>query len=244
MGVKRMYVLLDSNVTAGYYLPRSLDSRKAQRRIENILLSIRSGKSDHFLYIPNFCIAEVFSVFMKHAFGKWNRQVIKKGGTIEKRVYQKLVDQFQEDIHNGKFIYHLELNRYHILGINLVAPIDHYYRLSKGKENLSPCGTFDHLILSMGITLSHIHGRNNVCIVSADDRLTDLLSKCSSLNKPATIKKLKLDIAKDVVGHPFSKELFPKCVNLKTAKISDLKAVFGAWPLEVGNVPAHYRWLK
>ena len=239
-----MYLLLDSNVTAGYYLPRSLDSRKAQQRIENIFQSIRSGKSDHFLYIPNFCVAEVFSVFMKHAFGNWNPHVTKKGGTIDKRVYEKLVAQFQEDIHNGKFIYHLELNRYHILGINLVAPIDHSYKISKGKKNVTPCGTFDHLIISMGITLSHIHGRNNVCIVSADDRLTDLLSKCSSLNKPAKIKKLKLDIAKEVIGRPFSKELFPKCINLKTAKISELIAVFGRWPLEVGSVPDHYRLLK
>lgn len=66
-----------------------------------------------------------------------------------------------------------------------------------------------------------------------------LLSKCSSFNKPATIRKRKLDIAKEVVGHPFSKELFPKCVNLKTAKVSELKDVFGKWPLEAGDVPSH-----
>lgn len=239
-----MYLLLDSNVTAGYYLPRSLDSRKAQHRIENLFWSIRSGKTDHFLYIPNFCIAEVFSVFMKYAYGKWNRHVIKKGGTIDKRVYKKLVKQFQDDIHNGKFIYHLELNRYHVLGINLVAPIDHSYKFSRGEGNVSPCGTFDHLIVSMGITLSHIHGRNSVCIVSADDRLTDLLAKCSSLTNPAKIRKLKLDIAEDVIGRPFSKELFPRFVNLKTAKISELKALFGDWPLDVGYVPYNYRYLR
>lgn len=239
-----MYLLLDSNVTAGYYLPRSLDSRKARQRIEILFQSIRSGKSKHFLYIPNFCIAEVFSVFMKHAFGKWNRHVIKKGGTIDKRVYEKLVTQFQADIHNGKFLYHLELNRYHILGINLVAPIDHSYKFSRGEGNVTPCGTFDHLIISMGITLSHIHGRDNVCIVSADDRLTDLLSKCSSLHRPTTIKRLKLDLAEDVIGHPFNKDLFPKYLNLKTAKVSELRELFGTWPLEVGNVPEHFRWLK
>jgi hypothetical protein len=239
-----MYLLLDSNVTAGYYLPRSLDSIKARDRIQNLFWSIRSKSSDHFLYIPNFCIAEVFSVFMKYAFGGWNPHVRNKGGTIDKRVYQSLVDQFQGDIHNGKFIYHLELNRYHVLGINLVAPIDHYYRISKGKGNVCPCGTFDHLIISMGITLSHIHGRDNVCIVSSDERLTNILAKCNSLEKPSIIKRLKLDIAKVVVGRPFDKELFPKYVNLKTARKADLEAVFGAWPLEVGNIPAHYRWLR
>jgi hypothetical protein len=37
-------------------------------------------------------------------------------------------------------------------------------------------GTFDHLIISMGIHLAHIHGRENVAILSADDRLTDILT--------------------------------------------------------------------
>jgi hypothetical protein len=50
--------------------------------------------------------------------------------------------------------------------------------------------------------------------LAASVREAPLLSKCSSFNKPATIRMLKLDIAKEVVGHPFSKELFPKCVNL------------------------------
>ncbi len=239
-----MYLLLDSNVTAGYYLPRSLDSARAQKRIELLFQSIRSGESSHFLYIPNFCIAEVFSVFMKHAFGKWNRHVINKGGTIDKRIYEKLVTQFQADIHNGKFLYHLELNRYHILGINLVAPIDHSYKISRRQGNVIPCGTFNHLIISMGITLAHIHGRNNVCIISADDRLTDLLSKCSSLHRPTTIKKLKLDIAEDVIGHPFNRDLFPRYLNLKSAKVSDLREIFGSWPPEIGAIPNHFRWLK
>src|SRR5690625_5821185 len=74
-----MYLLLDANVTAGYYLPRSLNSKKAKDRIANIFDSARSGRSDFFFYLPNFCVAEVFSVFMKHSFGAWNSHVKKKG---------------------------------------------------------------------------------------------------------------------------------------------------------------------
>ncbi len=90
----------DSNVTAGYYLPRSLNSKKARDRIETIFDSVRSGESDHFFYLPNFCVAEVFSVFMKHTFGTWNSHV-KKKGTIDTRAYRSLVKQFETDIHNG-----------------------------------------------------------------------------------------------------------------------------------------------
>jgi hypothetical protein len=152
-----MYILLDANVTAGYYLPRSLNSRRVAERIEILFDSVRSGATKHFFYIPNFCVAEVFSVFMKYAYGHWNRQVRKAGGTIDKRIYERLIRQFQNDIHNGRFLYHYELSRYHVLGINLVAPVDHYFKFTHHPKS-TPMGTFDHLIISMGIHLAHIHG--------------------------------------------------------------------------------------
>jgi hypothetical protein len=238
-----VYILLDANVTAGYYLPRSLRSTQARNRIEMIFDSVRSGATKHFFYIPNFCVAEVFSVFMKHAFSSWNRHV-KKTGTLDKRVYNSLVRQFQSDIHNGRFIYHYELSRYHVLGINLVAPIDHYYQYSRKNKNVAPMGTFDHLTISMGIHLAHIHGPDNVAIVSTDDRLCNILTRCKSQIPVTTLKKLKLQIAEEITGKAFGPALFPKHVNLKTSTIRQLVAAFGTWPLPVGTVPKVYRWVK
>lgn len=240
----RKYILLDANVVAGYYLPRSLDSVRARGRIENILDSVRTGESDCFLYIPNFCIAETFSVFMKHGFGKWNRHVKKAGGKIDRRVYERLVNQFQGDIHNGRFINQYELSRYHVLGINLVAPIDHHFQISRGKKNHRPMGTFDHLIISMGIQLAHVHGPENVVIVTADSRLTDVLDKCRTGLTPSVIRKLKLHIAERVTGRPFDRSRYPQYANLKDASKAELKAVFGSWPLAVGKVPPVYRWTR
>ncbi len=237
-----MYLLLDTNVTAGYYLPRSLNSAKAKQRIEVIFNSVRSGATKHFFYLPNFCVAEVFSVFMKHSFGTWNSH-IKKKGTIDTRVYKSLVRQFENDIHNGRFIYHYELSRYHVLAINLVAPVDHYFRFRRGdKRNVNPMGTFDHLIISMGIHLAHIHGRDNVAILSADDRLTDILKKCSGSVSRRTIQKLKLDTVEELTGLRFEPATFPRFANLKTATNSELQNLFEQWPLRIGRVPTVYRW--
>jgi len=242
---KMSYVLLDANVTAGYYLPRSLNSVKARGRIENIFDAARSKQVDFFFYLPNFCVAEVFSVFMKHSFGTWNQHVAGKG-TIDTRVYKSLVKQFETDIHNGHFIYHYELSRYHVLGINLVAPVDHYYRFHRGKKRQAiPMGTFDHLIISMGIHLAHIHGRQNVLLVSADDRLTSILGKCSGGLAASTVRKLKLKEAGQLTGRQFKPDTFPRHVNLKSATTSDLQSAFGHWPLSVGNLPERvYRWLN
>lgn len=239
-----MYLLLDANVTAGYYLPRSLSSKKARDRIEIIFDSVRSGRSDFFFYLPNFCVAEVFSVFMKHSFGAWNSHV-KKKGTIDTRVYMSLVKQFQDDIHNGKFIYHYELSRYHVLGINLVAPVDHYFRFRRGKKrNVTPMGTFDHLIISMGIHLCRIHGRDNVAVISSDDRLTDILQKCCDGIHRKTKKKLHLQNTEELTGIPFEPATFPRGVNLKSATEKELGEVFGSWPLAVGSVGPVYRWKR
>ena len=239
---RKLYILLDANVTAGYYLSRSLRSPKARELIANIFDAARSGQAEFFFYLPNFCVAEVFSVFMKHSFGSWNNHVKR---TIDTRVYHQLVKQFQDDIHNGKFIYPYELSRYHVLGISLVAPVDHYFRFYRGtKRTVVPMGTFDHLIISMGINLAHIHGRDNVIVVSTDDRLLKILGKCRTTIPKRTIERLKLDEAQKLTGRLFHPDTFPDGVNLKTATQRQLKRAFGVWPLPIGHVPAVYRWKR
>jgi len=239
-----MYLLCDANVVAGYYLPRCLSSVRARERIRVIMESIRSGAADHFLYIPNFCIAEVFSVFAKHSFGRWNQHV-RSRGTIDSRVYKSIVRQFEEDIHNGRFLYQYELGRYHILGIDLVAPVDHYYQISRSKgRRHAPMGTLDHLIISMGIQLAHVHGVENTAIITADSRLTDVLAKLCQGLPAKTVRKLKLEIAEEVTGRKFGPELFPRYINLKTATKKDLIDLFGTWPLPVDKMPKVYRWLR
>ena len=105
-------------------------------------------------------------------------------------------------------------------------------------------GTFDHLIISMGIHLARIHGRENVVVVSADNRLTDILAKCKSGIKRATLKRLRIDIAEEVSGMRFEPELFPMHVNLKSARECDMSQVFGAWPIPVGRVRDVYRYIE
>ena len=157
----------------------------------------------------------------------------------------RLAKQFEDDIHNGKFIYHYELSRYHVLGINLVAPVDHYFRFYRGKKrNVVPMGTFDHLIISMGIHLAHIHGRDNVIVVSTDDRLLNILGKCRTTIPTPTIKRLKLDKAEKLTGRIFHPDTFPDGVNLKTATSLQLKRAFGVWPLPVGRIHGVYRWTR
>ena len=228
-----MYYLLDANLVLGYYLPRALNFAKAKERIRILVDSVRSGKSDHFFYVPNFVIAEVFSSFAKYSFGRYNRHVKKNGGTIDTRVYQRLCDQFHNDIHNGRLFYQLELNRYHVLGVDLVAPIDHYFKIQRKQKNARPAGTFDQLIVAMGVHLGHIHGIEHVAILSADTRLTQVVEKCRHPIPQKTVEKLKLSRAPDVAGKAFGARIFPEALHLGRCSKRDLKRVLGDWPLLV-----------
>ena len=237
------YLLLDTCVIAGYYLPRSLRSSKAAERIEVVLDSIRTGGApDLFPYIPNLCIAEAFSVFAKHAFGKWNNHVKK---TIDTRVYGSLRKQFAADIHNGSLLYQYELSRYHVLATELVAPLDHYFQHTRNrtrKRNHRPMGTMDHLIVAMGIHLTHVHGAGNVVLVTSDDRLSNILRRCRSGISGETAKRLKLDVAEKITGKKFDPDLFPVPLNLKTATKGDLASALGGWPLPIVGKPKRYRY--
>ena len=237
METNLMYCLFDACVVAAYYLPKSTRSKQLVKNARNLIESVRSGESQHFFYIPNFCIAEVFSVFMKYAYGQWNSQV--KHGTIHGKIHNSLRDQFQKDIHNAKLFYHYELSRYHVLSINLVAPIDHYFKLSRGKgrnkSGVNPAGTFDHLIIAMGLHLAKIHGPENVCIITADDRLEKIVNKCNSGIPSDTKRKLNLSQSHKLTGIDFNKDSFPYVVNLKKPKKKIMKSLFEDWPLPVKN---------
>src|SRR5579884_3445463 len=136
-----------------------------------------------------------------------------------------------------------ELSRYHILGVDLVAPIDHYFQITrkKGRRHV-PAGTLDHLIISMGIQLVQIHGQDNVVLVTTDDRLARIVEKCRSGLPTATVKKLKLQRASEITGKQFSQAIFPRCIDLSDATRAELQETFGAWPPPTGPKVKAYRW--
>ena len=63
------FVLIDANLVAGYYLPESLRSLKARKKIQIIINAVRNTAYPELcLFIPNICISEVFGVFAKYYF--------------------------------------------------------------------------------------------------------------------------------------------------------------------------------
>jgi hypothetical protein len=230
----RKYCLFDASVIVPYFLIKAHKNGGVHKRAAVLIESVRSGETNHFFYIPNFCIAEVFSTFAKYAYGDWNKQV--KSGTIHGKIHNSLRKQFESDIHNAALFYHYELARYHVLAVNLVAPVDHYFKLTRGaSKTVAPAGAFDQLIVAMGIHLTKIHGAGNVVVITADNRLAKLIKKCRSRISDSARRTMQLSGAENLVGIPFCADSFPLVLNLDTAKDNDLEVVFGKWPLPVAH---------
>ena len=123
----------------------------------NIFLEKTNGTA--FLYIPQFCIPEVFNTFAKFFYNYKN---------IGSDKYTEWRNKFSKLITDRRILYCYDLHRYHNWNTNKVYDIEHSTPYKKGERYLS---AFDILIIAMGIELKHLHSANSVSILTRDGRL-------------------------------------------------------------------------
>lgn len=226
----RHYVLLDASVAAAHYAPKSTVSANLRDRATKLLTGAAAGTEVRFL-IPNFCIAEVFSVFEKYRWGRtWNKHV-KAGSILTKKEFTTARKQFAEAIHNAKKIFQIELSRYHILCIDLVSPINNAYRIKRdrsSKKNVNPASTYDMQIVSMGIWLQHMLGPADFTIVTGDERLEAVVKRAKSAKLAKTIKSHLTTVASNL-NLTYSPDLYPTVLNLTQASKAQITARFPGW---------------
>jgi len=235
----RHYVLLDACVPAAHYAPTSATSSTLKARATALV----TGRSDHFdmqMLIPNFCIAEVFAVFEKYRWGHtWNKHV-KKANTLSPAAFTKARTEFSGAIHNGAKIIQVELDRYHVLSVDLISPINNAYKISRirggdrAKErakNMRPASTYDMLIAAMGIWLVKLHGRDNVTIVTGDRRLSDVTYRAQSPKRSKPMKDHLSQVAQRL-GLAYGPDLYPEAIDLAHATKAELRGRFPRWQPE------------
>jgi hypothetical protein len=220
----RRYVLLDASVVIDYFISDPLKVRSSGR-INTIVESVRKRAVDEVvLLIPNVCIPEVFGAFAKHALSTWNRQSLK----LDRRRYRTLQDAFRRYLHNGAVFQQYELTRYHVLATDLIAPVDHWYRLQH--RNAKPMGAIDHLVLAMGVSLCRLNGHDAVAILTSDARMSRAVRRAKSLSASQTAALNLLGRASEL-GYRWRPEIYPRVIDLQRMPDLALRDLFGAWPL-------------
>jgi hypothetical protein len=147
---------------------------------------------------------------------------------IDRRRYRTLRDAFRRYLRHGAVFHQYELNRYHVLGTDLIAPIDHWYRLQHGDAR--PMGAVDHIVISMGINLCRINGHDSVALLTADRRMARAIRRASSLNRN-TAAALDLPTRAEELAYRWRPEIYPQVFDLERGSDKALREFFGEWPL-------------
>ena len=233
----RHFVLLDANVQAAHFAPITTSNKTLLARSRTLLSGTSTVMDPHFL-TPTFCIAEVFAVFEKYRWGStWNPQVSK---SLSAQKFTSTRQSFQNAIHNGSKILQVELNRYHVLCIDLISPINHAYKIKRNKppktrpakpkkpRTIHPASTYDMLLVAMGIWLSHQYGRDNFTVVTGDERIFRVVERARSVKLAKPMKNHLQSIARSL-GLTYGPDMYPHVVDLAHVSKADLAVRFPAW---------------
>ncbi len=229
----RHYVLVDACVAAAHFAPKSTQSAHLKARSATLFTGA-SPQVDLRLLIPNFCIAEVFAVFEKYRWGRtWNKHV-KPANTLTPAAFAAARGAFRTAIHNGAAVQQVELNRYHILCVDLVAPVNNAYKIVRSrstKKNPSPASTFDMQVVAMGIWLQRLFGGADFTVVTGDERIATVVRRARSTNLGQPMKTHLAGVAAEL-GLTYGPALYPAVLNLTRCRRDELDARFP------GRVPA------
>jgi len=138
-----------------YYL---IDTSAFVFAVENINQTrmdffVEKAKGEAFLYIPQFCVTEVFNTYARKFYEE---------NVIQGDVYTEWRNEFIKATHNRRILYCYNLHRYHNLNAHKVYKVEHKVpRLS----NEHPLSAFDILIIAMGMELKKVHAPQRcVCL--------------------------------------------------------------------------------
>lgn len=119
-----------------------------------------------------------------------------------------------------------------------MSPVNAKYQFRRRSTNKKtpshrirgPMGGADCLVLAEAIELKYSVSPGAVAVLTNDNRMHDVLLKCSKIGHKSA-KSLGLLDAARIVGYPWSQEIYP--VPLHVSKTDDASYVdfFGSWPL-------------
>ena len=232
---KRRYLLWDASALISYYIPENAFDPSCGQRIRTLVEAVRHHRIDAVCLVPNIVVAEVFAAFDRHHYSTWDPQIYRKyggkGKSLHGKRYQSARRKFRTDIHNGALFYQLELNRYHILGLDLIAPVDKYRKYYR-KGAVRSMGAGDLLIGSMAMHLARIHGRENVWLVTTDRRMDAIFAKSCPRVMLNSARELGLTDASENLGFgPWGADIYPQVLDISRCTDVHLKRSFGTWPL-------------
>jgi predicted nucleic acid-binding protein len=202
--------LFDASAAVELYLP---GDRKA-KRVVSFLRDQKTKFQEAMLYIPSFCIVEVFNTLARKHF-----RPRKDDTPLPEAEYHECLERFRSDVHWGKTFYPYELHRYHIIAADRIIPIEHYFAKQDERKHLS---TYDILIIAMSCELAYTGIREETYLVTRDERMKTVADKFLKVDRDELRRKTPLGPLGEIERwrwHP------PRCIDADQISQSELDSL-------------------
>jgi hypothetical protein len=209
-----MTYLFDASAAVELYVPRNAKVEKAAR----FIVDQKRVHKQAALYIPNFCVVEVFNALARRHF---------KDGALDGAQYENALKHFRDDVHWGRTLYSYDLNRYHVIGADEIIPIEHHVASEHERDHLS---TFDILIIAMACELAYIGRPEDTFLVTCDKRIQKVVEQFKATNLS---DRKEWKIPSPMLDHSIKRWVSPNVLYLPTLKSGQIRPVQGQAPLNV-----------
>lgn len=229
------HIVVDANLLIDYLHPRSCNSPRLAERLKVLFQSTLVARwPDIRLYIPAIAVAEVLAALDKYRYCTWTGPVKRDASLkLSPSEHRQVVDTFLAKV-TTRACEQIDHEPSHIPLVSLLSPINHKYKYRRGavdgKRVKRPMGASDCVIAAAAILLGSRVGGDRARLLTSDQRLADVVSKCRKLS-PRRAEVLGLPEIARGVGLEWSPTIYPEAVNLRTASIQVLRKTFGGWPL-------------
>jgi predicted nucleic acid-binding protein len=237
----RKHILIDANVLSAYLAPKTHRDPAVYERSKILIDSaVKYGWPTVQLYTPTICVAETQCVLDKHRYCDWHGAPKDPQYRLTKAEYSESLRQLDHLLEARQLI-RVEISHDHIAASALVSvPNAKYqYRRESNKKAAKkrdksrikpPMGAADCLIAGMAVDLSLRVGADDVVILTADRRLSDIMTACRTLTDTKARNLDLLTLAKRL-NTKWSNVIYPRAINIAKCTEKELKGCLGGWPL-------------
>lgn len=206
--------LFDASAAVELYSPRNIKTEKLVR----FIVDQKAVHKRAILYIPNFCIVEVFNALARRHF---------KDGSLDNNHYEDSLRHFRDDVHWGRTLYSYDLNRYHVIGADEIIPIEHHVASEHERDHLS---TFDILIIAMACELAYLGTPERTFLVTCDRRIQKVVEQ---FKRTAPREREEWKSPRPLDDRGIKRWVPPNVLYLPSLKPADLRPVDGQKPLNL-----------
>lgn len=231
----RRHVIVDTNLLIYYLHPQSADTKTVRERSKTLFdAALKANWSSIRLYVPAISVAEAMGVLDKYRYCTWAGPVHQDPSKrLSSKQYKRAKHTLNKAIQSRR-LEQIDHEPSHVSLASLISPVNQKYQFRRHRGSSSkvkkPMGGADCLIGGMAVLMQRRMGGEHVVLATADQRLRDVMTKCQGLSERQA-EQLGIKTTAEAVGIPWSEKAFPATVNIRDARVAELRETFFGWPL-------------